>query len=469
MQTTYAATITATALCFAALSSLAQAPARPDAAKPAAAQPQTAKPVVMQITAPAPSAGQITDVVMYVGEVKTLPVKDVTRVAVGNGRLLTANVLDSEVLLLGEAPGDTSLFMWLKSGTIQRYKVRITGTDVNDNFTQLRAILGDVPGLKLERVGDTVVVSGSVSKVNLQRVEATLRTFPRVLSLVREEEVSVKKMVYMKVQIMEFKKTALENLGVDWQTNIVGPSGALTADAISNQQFRFAPQTQDPTFTPGQGAASALSIPSQAGRAYLGIASVITSRLNLAVQNGDAWILASPELSTRSGGEAKFLAGGQVPLPTVSATGQSSVTFKDYGIRMTLKPNVDDANNIAASLETELSAIDPTVTVQGIPGFTTRQTNSDINVKSGQTIVISGLVNQNLANTINKFPFLGDVPVLGALFKSTNFTSGRTDLVIFVTPTVTDPTSTGNQQRLEKSKDMRDRFEGFLGKKGIVD
>jgi pilus assembly protein CpaC len=471
MQTTYAATITATALCLAAFSSLAQAPApaRPGAAKPVAAEPQTAKPVVREITAPAPSAGEITDVVMYVGEVKTLPVRNVTRVAVGNGRLLTANVLDSEVLLLGEAPGDTSLFMWLKGGTIQRYKVRITGTDVNDNFTQLRAILGDLPGIRLERVGDAVVVSGNTSKVNLQRIEATLKAFPRVLNLAREEEVTLKRMVYMKVQIMEFKKTALENLGVDWQTNIVGPAGALTADAIGNRLFRYAPQTQDPTFTPGQGAAVALSTASQPLRGYLGIASVITSRLNLAVQNGDAWILASPELSTRSGGEAKFLAGGQVPLPTVSATGQSSVTFKDYGIRMTLKPNVDDANNIAASLETELSAIDPSVTVQGIPGFTTRQTNSEINVKSGQTIVISGLVNQNLANTIDKFPFLGDVPVLGALFKSTNFTAGRTDLVIFVTPTVVDAASTANQQRLEKSKDMRDRFDGFLGKKGIVD
>ena len=425
MQTTYAATITATALCLAAFSSLAQAPApaRPEAAKPAAAQPQTAKPVVRQITAPAPSAGEITDVVMYVGEVKTLPVRNVTRVAVGNGRLLTANVLDSEVLLLGEAPGDTSLFMWLKGGTIQRYKVRITGTDVNDNFTQLRAILGDLPGIKLERVGDAVVVSGNTSKVNLQRIEATLKAFPRVLNLAREEEVTLKRMVYMKVQIMEFKKTALGESRRGLADQYRRPGRRAHRRRHRQPPVPLCAQTQDPTFTPGQGAAVPLSTASQPLRGYLGIASVITSRLNLAVQNGDAWILASPELSTRSGGEAKFLAGGQVPLPTVSATGQSSVTFKDYGIRMTLKPNVDDANNIAASLETELSAIDPSVTVQGIPGFTTRQTNSEINVKSGQTIVISGLVNQNLANTIDKFPFLGDVPVLGALFKSTNFTA----------------------------------------------
>jgi pilus assembly protein CpaC len=276
-------------------------------------------------------------------------------------------------------------------------------------------------------------------------------------------------MVYLKLQIMEFKKNALENLGVDWQTNIAGPAGALTFDLFSNKQFRFQGDAVDPTFDPGKGALTPLAQRNQPTRAYLGIASVITSRINLAVSNGDAWILASPELSTRSGGEAKFLAGGQVPLPTVSATGQSNVTFKDYGIRLLIKPVTDDNDNIMAVIQTELSAIDPSVSVQGIPGFTTRVTDSEINLKSGQTIVISGLLSQDLNNVVNKVPLLGDLPVLGNLFKSTNFRSGRTDLVIFVTPTVTDPASTQNRQRLDKARDLRDRFESTLGNKGIVD
>ena len=83
--------------------------------------------------------------------------------------------------------------------------------------------------------------------------------------------------------------------------------------------------------------------------------------------------------------------------------------------------------------------------------------------------MISGLLSQDLNNVINKVPVLGDLPILGNLFRSTNFRSGRTDLVIFVTPTVTDPGSTQNRQRLDKAKDLRDRFEGFLGNKGIVD
>lgn len=451
---------------------LAKPAAKPSAsaAKPAAAVPAAIPAPVQQAVVAKPIVSPpVQNITMYVGEVKTLAIQEVTRVAVGNGKLMSSTVLDSEILLLAEAPGDTSLFLWLKDGSVLRYKVNITGVDTDSTLVQIRAILKDIPGIKIDRVGENLVLSGTTSRGNLSRVEIASKSFPRTVNLVREEDVTLKKMVYMKVQIMEFKKNALENLGVDWQNNIAGPAGALTADIINNRQFRFAPQTQDPTFTLGQGAAQALNIPSQAGRAYLGIATVITSRLNLAVQNGDAWILASPELSTRSGGEAKFLAGGQIPLPTVSATGQSSVTFKDYGIKLTLKPVTDDLNNIMAVVQTELSAIDPTITVGGIPGFTTRQSDSEINVKSGQTLVISGLVDQEMSNQINKFPFLGDVPVLGTLFKSTNFRNRRTDLVIFVTPTITDPTSTINQQRVEKGKDLRERFENFLGKKGIVD
>ncbi|RZI98001.1 MAG: type II and III secretion system protein, partial [Rubrivivax sp.] len=172
---------------------------------------------------------------------------------------------------------------------------------------------------------------------------------------------------------------------------------------------------------------------------------------------------------TRSGGEAKFLAGGQVPIPMAGPLGSTSVTFKDYGIRLNITPIVDDNNLIQAKLETEVSSIDPAVTVQGIPGFATRSTSSDINLRSGQTVVLSGLVSENMSNAVDKFPVLGDVPVLGALFRSTNFIAGRTDLVVFVTPIVIDPASTANQQRLDKAKAMRERFEGALGKKGLVD
>jgi pilus assembly protein CpaC len=413
--------------------------------------------------------GDVELITLFVGEATTLPISGVTRVAVGNGKLLTANVLDGvEVLLLGEAPGDTSLFIWA-GGQVLKYRVKINTTDIQDLHMNVQAMIRDIPNVVLSRVGDQLVISGTASKAELQRIETIAGNSKQIVNLVREEEVTLKKMVYLKVQIMEFRRSALENLGIDWATQINGPAAAVTADVIANQQFRYTPSQLDPTFVSGQGANEPLSIASQPWRMYLGLATSITSRINLAVSNGDAGILAAPELATRSGGEATFLAGGQVPLPVTSPTGQVSVSFKDYGIKLNVTPVVDDSNMIQAKLETEVSAIDPSVVVQGIPGFTTRSTTSDINLRSGQTIVLSGLVNQDLSNSINKFPWLGDVPILGNFFKSKNFRAGRSDLVMFVTPTVIDPASTANQQRLEKGKQMREKFESILGKQGIVD
>lgn len=417
----------------------------------------------------ATSQDMVESVSLFVGEAKTLPISGVTRVAVGNGKLITATVIDGrEILLLGEAPGDTSLFIW--SGTqVQKYKVKISLSDTEEMSSNIQAMIKDIPNVRIDRIGDQVVLTGTASKAELQRLVTISTGSKQIVNLVREEEVTLKKMVYIKVQFMEFRRTALENLGIDWAKSINGPAAALTADVISNKQFRYATSSPDPSFTVGNGANAPLSIASQPWRLYLGLATSITSRINLAISSGDAGILASPELATRSGGEAKFLAGGQVPLPVTSPTGQISVTFKDYGIKLNVTPVVDDNNNIQAKLETEVSSIDPSVRVQDIPGFLTRSTSSDINLKSGQTIVLSGLVNQDLSNNITKFPWLGDVPILGVFFKSKNFQANRSDLVMFVTPTVIDPASTSNQQRLEKGKQMRDKFEGMLGKQGIVD
>jgi len=179
--------------------------------------------------------------------------------------------------------------------------------------------------------------------------------------------------------------------------------------------------------------------------------------------------LAEPELSARSGGEAKFLAGGQIPLPATSALGAGSVEFKDYGIRLTIKPNADNDGNISASISTEVSSIDPSVSVQGIPGFLTRQSESEINVKNGQTIVMSGLVNTDMSNDATKVPGISSIPVLGRLFRSDNFKSGRTDLVVLVTPTIVDPYSTITRERVDKATDIRETFERKLNNKDLID
>jgi pilus assembly protein CpaC len=291
----------------------------------------------------------------------------------------------------------------------------------------------------------------------MTRIVSAAKMYPQAAVLVREEENSMKKMVYMKVQIIEMKKSLAENIGLQWPGSAAGPMLGFAGNFGSS-----VPQTQGAL-------KGVLPMPNNGLQTYLGISSLINTTINLAKDNGDAFTLAEPELSARSGGEAKFLAGGQVPLPSQSALGGGSVEFKDYGIRLQIKPVADDQGNVIASIKTEVSSIDPSVSVQGIPGFLTRQSETEVNVKNGQTIVMSGLVSKDMSNDSTRVPGIGDVPVLGRLFRSDNFKSGRTDLVILVTPTIFDPASTTNRERVEKGMDMRGRFEKKLNNQDIVD
>lgn len=405
-------------------------------------------------------------IVLYVGEIRTLPVGGVQRVAVGNGRVITTNVLEKEVLLLAESAGDTGLYIWLKDGSVRKYNVRVTQSDLRETQRQLSKMLSGMPGVRAEQVGEYVVISGNTTKVNMQRIATVAGNFRQVVNMVQEEPVTLKKMVYLKVQIVEFKRSAIENIGIRWTSEISGPGSAFAWDLITSRGFTARQQDSGIPANVFNNLPPRVSPP----LAYLGIATSITSRINLAVNKGDAYILATPELSTRSGGEAKFLAGGQIPIVTpASGLSPPTVTYKDYGIKLSINPVADDQNNVMAVIKSELSSLDPATTVQGNPGFLTRSTDSEINVKEGQTIVLSGLVNADLSNQVDKFPWLGDIPVLGALFRSTEFRNNRTDLVIFVTPTLVDPASTLTRERIEKAKEIREKFEGFLDKKGIVD
>lgn len=399
-----------------------------------------------------------TEIHMFVGEVKTLPVDHVQRIAVGNGKMFSTSVLgNNELLLIAEAPGDSSLVIWSDYNRKAAYTVRISPRDAKDAYRNVSALLKDIPGIQITPVGTNVIVSGAASKENLARIAAAVKMYPQAASLVREEEVSMKKMVYMKVQIMEMKKSLLQNLGVQWPGSFSGPQLGFAGNFGSDKQ-----QTQGAL-------KGVLPMPNNGLLTYLGISSLLNTTINIAKNNGDAYMLAEPELSARSGGEAKFLAGGQIPLPAMSSLGGGSVEFKDYGVRLSIKPIADDSGNISASIKTEVSSIDPSVSVQGIPGFLTRQSETEVNVKNGQTIVMSGLVNAQMSNDTSKVPGIGDIPVLGRLFRSDNFNSGRTDLVILVTPTIIDPSSTINRERVDKSMDMRESFERKLNNKDIID
>ena len=406
-----------------------------------------------------------TQVNLVVGEIQTLalPVdKKIIRIGIGNGKLFEAKILTeggSKILFVPEIAGRTNMLVWTSDGESNEYAVKVSAMNIEVVIASINDMLKGIRNVKVERAGDSIVVSGSTSKLHMPRISAISKSYPLVIIAVRDEELEMKRMVYMRVQIVEMKRSLVENLGVQWDKSIAGPAIGVVTNFLGGSDFR-------PGGVPaGLPEAKDLPVRGYGFKPAIALTSIITAAINLAVNNGDAYILATPELSTRSGGKAEFLAGGQIPVVSpASGMTAATVTFKDYGIKLTMEPRADEMDNVSTSLSTEISNIDTSVSVSGNPGFLTRKTSSEFNVQAGQTIMISGLMNADVAKDISKLAGLGDIPVLGALFRSTNFRAGRTDMVILVTPTVIDP----SPDAVKRASGIADRAQGIADEKGLI-
>ncbi|MFM0341056.1 type II and III secretion system protein family protein [Paraburkholderia fungorum] len=381
---------------------------------------------------------------MFRGEVRILHLPgSIKRIAIGNGKLITANVVDGSLMLLGEQDGMTSLVVWNEKGIALQTTVRIAKAEVNASLEQLRAVLKSVTGLRIDAIGSNIVLSGVVHRDMVAIVKSATQDMKNVIDTTTVDEGdALKKTVHFKVQIMEVTRNGQKNLGIAWDSSFKGPQIGGAASVAT-------------------GAAKAVT----AGTSYFlaGIASNITSQINFAIENGDAFILAAPELNTKSGGTASFLAGGEVPIPQAGALGTTNVEYKPYGIKLSIIPVVDANNIISAHLTTEISQIDPSVTYGGMPGFLTRNTSSDISMRAGETLAISGLVSADILTDSNGMPFLGQIPIIGQLFRSDSFRAKKSDLVIFVTPVISDPELAPNTELLARADKLDRKYRKEYG------
>jgi pilus assembly protein CpaC len=212
-------------------------------------------------------------------------------------------------------------------------------------------------------------------------------------------------MIQVDVQVMEITKTEDSDLGLDWE-GMVGPAGQLSLV-----------ETDAPLKAIGT---------LQRGKVDL--------LLKLLVEKGNARILARPKLLTLSGRKASFSSGGEIPVATVSPNGASNVEWKKFGVSLDVMPTANDTGTINAEIRAEVSDADYTHLVQGNPAIKTRWASTTIHVEPGATVVIGGLI-QDKSQVVNQgLPILGDIPVLGYLFKSTVIKKEESELVIFVTP-----------------------------------
>ncbi|SIQ29102.1 type II and III secretion system protein family protein [Solilutibacter tolerans] len=387
----------------------------------------------------------------------------IRRVAVGNGEILSVHTVgSSELVLIGTQKGATNVHLWMADGTQRDVTVDVSADSGQALAETVRVLLGVVPGLTVTPVGGNVVVAGSdLDEGTIAKVGAIQKLYPQVLNFASTDPVGMRPMVQMDVQIMEFNRNALEELGIRWDTMIKGPLGGSIKDFTTNPYFRVLPKDDD-TF---QDIKDSLPMRLPGTQTYFGIATSIASSINLLMSQGKAWVLASPQLSVRSGGEATFLAGGEVPIVIPSVLGVTQVEFKEYGVRLNITPSVNSQNEVLTTVMAEVSRIDPSVSVQGVPGFLTRRTESEINVRTGETMVISGLIDSSAAKSADKFPILGDIPIIGKLFRSDGFRGQRTELVVFVTPRIVTPSSPENRENLQRGEDIKNSLEGEISKR----
>jgi len=326
----------------------------------------------------------------------------VSRLSVGNPEIIEAQPLprDGGILVVGRKEGETDLVLWEKSGrTVWRVEV---GSGKRSISEDAREFAGAFPGLTVVEAGGSVILSGPVAASQDKTVlEAYARAHPGVhlrLSLPEEKRT----LLLYDLKIIEIGRGETAQLGIRWPD-------ALQAKA---------------TFAAGTGSGGTFAVVTD-----------FEARLNLLMANGKARILSNPRLACESGGEAHFLAGGEIPIVIITPETRT-VEWKTYGIILKIHPTMAEGGKIRTQVNAEVSAVDHGSGSSDVPGFLTRRVSTLFSTPPGETVMLSGLVKSEMAKDVAKVPLLGQIPVIGELFKSRSFRENRTELAIFITPTV---------------------------------
>ncbi len=349
-----------------------------------------------------------------------------------------SSLSDRTIYVLGKSPGLTTLTLLDASGQlITNVDVRVA-SDVSEFKERLRQIL---PGENIEvrTANDGIVLSGIVSSTQrLQRaLDLAERYAPeRVSNLM---SVGGIQQVMLKVRFAEMQRNVSKSLssslalnGAIGGTGINGGTGSsVSAGAVSTSLGGNVPATNSN--------AGAILFGFNAGSTQVGIL------LEALEKKGVVRFLAEPNLVALSGQEAKFLAGGEYPVPVAQSGDRITVEFKPFGVELAFIPRVVDKDLINLELKAAVSAIDPTNSLSlgngiEISAFTRRETSTTVEMRDGESFAIAGLLTDDFTDNSSQLPWIGDVPVLGALFRSADYQRSQTELVIIITAHLVTPT-----------------------------
>ena len=444
------------------------------------------------ILSPAPAYAQFTPLSIDLNQSYYLNTgRSITRVAIANPKIADVSLVDGTSLnVIGISPGTTTLNVWASNG--YRYEYRITVSNQDSGLAKIIEDAIGLPDVRVQMIGGKVLLRGTVKNQYEKELaykiaklyvgkdaESSSSSTPKKgepkqgstnISALQSLGSSLGSSEDTRGDIDDTVVNMLEMTNPD-QINIEAMFVEISADDAKSLGATYA--SEDETNTDGGiklNTAGTFFAGESYGNQRSGGShwynknwlfrnfSKINAQIYALIENGKARIISRPNVTTMSGRDAKILIGGEIPYESSVGFGATTTQFREYGIGLDLHtPTVDRDGNITTELETQVSRLDwgNAVTKDGykMPGLVTRSAYTTVNIPSGMTMVIGGLLNSDDANTIQKVPLLGNIPILGELFKYHNKTRQRTEIVVLITPRVVS-----EETPARMSPDMEDAY-----------
>jgi pilus assembly protein CpaC len=363
----------------------------------------------------------------------------IRRVSIGKPEIADVTVVTPKQLMVtGKAPGTTTLIYWSEAGIPTSVDVNVwVENGVRKDLEKL------VPGEKFELSGpqDTMILSGTVRNDTAQNrlVEAAKAYSKNVVNLLAVER---QEQVMLQVRVAEVDRKIGKELGVNLLFKIDSTYGGYSTPNS------FSPFTGEQKVPLGAGGLLPTFNFSDAVNIFAAKPGAFATFLHALQDRGALKMLAEPNLIVANGGEGKFLAGGEFPVVyNTSSTGAPSIVYKEFGVRLHFQPKITANGEIQMKIFQEVSELDFTnsvvLTGYRIPSLKSRKAESSLQLGDGQTFALAGLLDNKVSKQVSKIPLLGDIPILGALFRSTRYQEEETELVVMVTPTIVRPYEKG--------------------------
>jgi pilus assembly protein CpaC len=433
---------------------------------------------------------------------------DIARVSVAQPDVADFVLLSPrQVYVTGRAPGITNLTLWDKSDKIRA----VYDLDVAPDVSRLKKMLHDAlpgeTGIEVMASQDSIALSGTVRDAESLKKALTMAEIYAPKKVLNLLSVGGVQQVMLEVRVAEMSKTLVNRMGIN--LNAIGDGnfgytliGGLTSIAaaafnVNNVQnvYKYAtvpgwefkdsdgnqvgniPEsaTVQTRYREFNTASTRESMSLNQGTAAMRFNTnwggagntTMTAVIDMLKQNGLVKILAEPNLVCLNGQSAKFLAGGEIPVPVPSGLGTTSIEWKEFGVGLKFTPSIVSGDNISLQVNPEVSDLDYTraVQIQGytIPAIHTRRTSTTVELKNGQSFAVAGLLKEEARDAMDKYPVLGDIPVLGNLFKSSSYQKDQSELVIIITAHLVKPLDKKSMALPTDTAHEPDDLEFFLG------